>query len=139
MVPAGEKSLLGGLLSPPGACFAREIACLARPPAIVWPMVVESSGRVHATLRVGGRPVLVWSVVELHWMGLGKATLIHAPAAAHKLLQQPFPTATAVSNACQLVFGEDAAVLHSLEVQVRDLDPSLLGGAVTKHWRRGVE
>ena len=102
-------------------------------------MVVECSGRVHATIRVGGRPVLVWSVVGLDWMELGKATLIHAPAAAHRLLQRTFPTATAVSNACQLVFGEDAAVLHSLEVQVRDIiDPSLLGGAFTKRWRRGV-
>ena len=71
-------------------------------------------------------------------MGLGKATLIHAPAAAWKLLQRPFPTASAVSNACQAVFGEDAAVLAALEVQVRDLDASLLGGAFTEHWRRGV-
>ena len=100
---------------------------------VVCPMGVESRGRVHATLRVGGRPVLVWSVVGLDWMELGKATLIHAPAAAHRLLQRTFPTATAVSNACQLVFGEDAAVLHSLEVRVRDrLDPSLLGGDFTK-------
>ena len=50
-------------------------------------MVVESSGCVHAALRVGGRPVLVWSIVGLDWMGLGKATLIHAPAAAWKLLR----------------------------------------------------
>ena len=69
---------------------------LSHAPRTQRPMVVESSGCVHATLCVGGRPVLVWSVVGLDWMGLGKATLIHAPAAARKLLQRPFPTATAV-------------------------------------------
>ena len=106
-------------------------------------MVVCVEERIHAVLRVGGQPTLVFEISGIDWFQLGEATLIASPILCHRHLGRKRPTAQALQHATRDLFGQDiiatSGVAPFLECYVKApcLHGALLATDSTTVWRAG--